>query len=378
MKNLATILAICAAGRSPASAIINTEDHPSKKGTRNYFVNVGKAFNPSGGMVHPHTEITNYDPRCGGTIISSRAILTAAHCFTKMELGGCSDYAKVGDFDSVGLKCNTPLLGYEGAPTCYEQCNNYTLLTTSVVNIDNYDIRDVPGGTYLPICAGENGATSSVGITGIPCDKSTTAYVVRNPDYNPGVNADGVQSHFDLALILLAEKDAITDIEPVTLNKDSTVPKAGDALVAIGRGVTNPKPNEDEEVNAIGGIALASASPIPLTVSLGYVGNQNEMCTSAAETIADNQLCAYTENKGVCYGDSGGPLMLENHDGTSVQVGIVDFVPETTASNGTVELYCIGDKADAFVRVSEVNDWITKTVCEEVGELCPKSKSGEL
>ena len=36
--------------------------------------------------------------------------------------------------------------------------------------------------TYLPICTGENGATSSVGISRIPCHKSTTAYVVRNPD----------------------------------------------------------------------------------------------------------------------------------------------------------------------------------------------------
>ena len=91
----------------------------------------------------------------------------------------------------------------------------------------------------------------------------------------------------------------------MTLNKDSTVPKAGDELVAIGRGVTNPKPNEDGKVNAIGGIDTSSVSPIPLTVSLRYVGNQNELCTSVAETIADNQLCAYTENKGVCYGDSG-------------------------------------------------------------------------
>lgn len=128
----------------------------------------------------------------------------------------------------------------------------------------------------------------------------------------------------------------------MTLNKDSTVPKAGDELVAIGRGVTNPKPNEDGKVNAIGGIDTSSVSPIPLTVSLRYVGNQNELCTSVAETIADNQLCAYTENKGVCYGDSGGPLMLEHHDVTSVQVRIMDFVPDTTASNRTVELYCIG------------------------------------
>ena len=42
-----------------------------------------------------------------------------------------------------------------------------------------------------------------------------------------------------------------------------------------------------------------------------------------------------------------------------------------------MEQYCIGDAADVFVRVSEVNDWITKTVCEEVGEMCPGSKSGK-
>lgn len=115
-------------------------------------------------------------------------------------------------------------------------------MTTGVVNIGNYNVGDVPGGIYLPICAGENGATSSVGISGIPCRKSTTAYLVRNPDYHSGVNDDGVSSYFDIALIILAKNDAITDIEPVTLNKDSTVPKAGDELVAIGRGVTNPNP----------------------------------------------------------------------------------------------------------------------------------------
>ena len=68
--------------------------------------------------------------------------------------------------------------------------------------------------------------------------------------------------------------------------------------------------------------------------------------------------------------------MLDYPDGSSVQVGIMDFVPRTE-QNGTVELYCIGDSADVFVRVSEVNDWITKTVCEEVGEMCPGSKSGK-
>jgi len=219
-----------------------------------------------------------------------------------MDNDGCSPYT-VGDFDSADVRCNSPLLAGPDAPSCYDQCYEYKEFTTSVVNIGNYNISDVPGGTYLPICAGENGATND--IVGGPCDKNTTAYAVRNPDYIPNANDDGVNSYFDLALIFLAEDDAITDIEPVTLNKDNKVPVAGDKLIAIGRGVTNPEPNEDGENNAIGGIDISSASPIPLTVSLGYVGNQNELCTSAAETIADNQLCAYTKNKGVCYGDSG-------------------------------------------------------------------------
>ena len=208
-----------------------------------------------------------------------------------------------GDFYSVEVRCNTPLILGPGAPSCSDQCYEFKEFTTSVVNIGNYNISDVPGGTYLPICAGKNGATNDV--FAAPCDKNTTAYVVRNPDWQPGVNDDGVNSYFDLALIFLAEDDTITDIEPVTLNKDDKVPVAGDKLIAIGRGVTNPEPNEDGEDNAIGGVDTSSASPIPLTVSLGYVGNENELCTSAAETIADNQLCAYTKNKGVCYGDSG-------------------------------------------------------------------------
>lgn len=217
-----------------------------------------------------------------------------------MEIGDCTPYSKVGQFKSVDFNCNDPILAGPAAPSCAEQCDNLSTLKTSVVNIDNYDVSDVPGGKYLPICAGENGttSTSTEGISGIPCDKSSTAYVIRNPGWQPGVNEDGINSYLDVALIILPEEEAITDIEPVTLNTDSNRPKAGDELVAIGRGVTNPLPNNGQPDES-------SSSPIPLTVSLGYVDNQNELCTSAAETIADNQLCAYTENKGVCYGDSG-------------------------------------------------------------------------
>ena len=87
MKNFAAILAIISAGRSPASAIINAPEDPLPRGTRNYLVSIGQSFNPSGGLVLPNTPITNYKARCGGTIISPRAILTAAREYYALLFG---------------------------------------------------------------------------------------------------------------------------------------------------------------------------------------------------------------------------------------------------------------------------------------------------
>lgn len=69
--------------------------------------------------------------------------------------------------------------------------------------------------------------------------------------------------------------------------------------------------------------------------------------------ITDNMICAGYEplTKGACYGDSGGPLMIQKNDGEWQQIGIVSFGPY-----GCVTYYSTG--YDVFTRVSRYTAWI--------------------
>lgn len=69
--------------------------------------------------------------------------------------------------------------------------------------------------------------------------------------------------------------------------------------------------------------------------------------------ITDNMICAGYEplTKGACYGDSGGPLMIQNSGGEWQQIGIVSFGPY-----GCVTYYSTG--YDVFTRVSRYTEWI--------------------
>lgn len=69
--------------------------------------------------------------------------------------------------------------------------------------------------------------------------------------------------------------------------------------------------------------------------------------------VNSNWLCAgYSQmTKGPCYGDSGGPLMVQDPKGNWLQVGIVSF-----GASG-----CVGSSAPSvFVRVAAYADWIQK------------------
>ncbi|KAL7505417.1 hypothetical protein ACHAXN_003193 [Cyclotella atomus] len=75
-------------------------------------------------------------------------------------------------------------------------------------------------------------------------------------------------------------------------------------------------------------------------------------------------MCAYTPTKDTCQGDSGGPLTLGKGGSTGgilkpeLQVGIVSW-GDGCAKPGSPGVY---------VRVSEVFDWIAKTVFLRTGE----------
>ena len=65
---------------------------------------------------------------------------------------------------------------------------------------------------------------------------------------------------------------------------------------------------------------------------------------------------------------TGGPLLFDRPDGTTIQVGITGYGPPGCS---------ILNFPDVKSRVSAQIDWIRKNACSEVGDLCPMSKSGK-
>lgn len=79
--------------------------------------------------------------------------------------------------------------------------------------------------------------------------------------------------------------------------------------------------------------------------------------------ITDNLICAGYTNmpKGACYGDSGGPLMVQEASGQWLQVGIVSFGAG----------YCVGsDRPDVFTRVAKYQSWIQGCLADVNGREC--------
>jgi len=79
-----------------------------------------------------------------------------------------------------------------------------------------------------------------------------------------------------------------------------------------------------------------------------------EQCAASySVAITDTMICAGYDplTKGACYGDSGGPLMIQKEDGAWQQIGIVSFGPY-----GCVSYF--GTSYDVFTRVSRYTAWI--------------------
>ena len=70
-------------------------------------------------------------------------------------------------------------------------------------------------------------------------------------------------------------------------------------------------------------------------------------------------MCVSITNK------TGGPLLLDKPDGTSVQVGISSFFRISLGLCG------VSNFPDGFARVSAQIGWIRENACEIVGDLCP-------
>ena len=106
----------------------------------------------------------------------------------------------------------------------------------------------------------------------------------------------------------------------------------------------------------------------------------HEQCAASYfGVITDNVICAGYEplTKGACYGDSGGPLMIQKGDGEWQQIGIVSFGPYSCVS-------AYGGGYDVFTRVSRYTAWIEGCVTDPDSAQCngadlhePDNSAGE-
>ena len=125
-------------------------------------------------------------------------------------------------------------------------------------------------------------------------------FVVKHPNYTD------FTPNFDMSLIKLANP---SNNSVVTLNNNDTFPESGSNVTTIGWGTTH--------------VLSPVSSDILLEVELDVVNN-TECATNYGNIITDQMICADRPNKGTCFGDSGGPLIVKGENATEdLQVGIV-------------------------------------------------------
>ncbi|KAK6640427.1 hypothetical protein RUM44_012122 [Polyplax serrata] len=174
-----------------------------------------------------------------------------------------------------------------------------------------------------------------IGMGSVDLDKQTLVEVEKkfaNPKYKPNLGFE-----HDIALLKLKE--------PVTLSR--TV-----QLIDF----MYDKNLDDKEVTAMGWGRTGEHKPAStLLLHLNKTVMSNSECKERMGpghgTIGEGNICFSGEpNYGVCFGDSGGPLLYVDN-GKKYTVGVVSWgIP------------CALGKPDVYVRVSHYTDWIKKII----------------
>lgn len=138
----------------------------------------------------------------------------------------------------------------------------------------------------------------------------------------------------------------IDDIDPVVINKYSTIPNVNDTLVVLGWGMTVFR---DE----------SSYPEILQIAELDYIPNDacKSMTNKNGQTLGDwileDHLCAWEERMDACSGDSGSPLILPglSREG-DVLIGVVSW-----------GLDCAGPLPGVYSRTSFIHSWLEEVIC---------------
>mmetsp|Transcript_560 Transcript_560/g.635 ORF Transcript_560/g.635 Transcript_560/m.635 type:complete len:667 (+) Transcript_560:1-2001(+) len=145
---------------------------------------------------------------------------------------------------------------------------------------------------------------------------------------------------------LLVKLNGASAQEPVTLNRNPSIPYVDQTLTVMGWGVNDPLSKQVAQV---------------LTLATVHY-ETNEQCKRSKNSefnyddyITDDMLCASDEGEDSCQGDSGGPLVVRGSSSQKdVLVGVVSWG------------YGCGEPTfpGVYARVSAVQNWIETTICQ--------------
>jgi len=221
-------------------------------------------------------------PHCGGTLLNTRVVLSAAHC------------------------------------TFFPKSNVAIPFDMMTVYLGEHDTT-IPDGEQ------------AVGIT----------HYLIHPYYNPN-NADN-----DFAIIYLAREIQFSDTinqaclpQPFTAYDNTAVVAAGwGAEKNNGMGTTRPKHVDLTTMSNQVCNSKITGQPLFGWQWVQVVGG-----------VTENMICATGMRKGICDGDSGGPLMVKGDE--NIVIGVSSWGPADPGCN------MHGESPSVFARVTSQLNWI--------------------